>query len=626
MANISRNTFNRIKHFVGVRLQQGVPLVDADWNELADIRKYELQAFLKWFVGNGVPEGNDGFRIAAVAGDNDFTITGGDGTAEGAGYCLVEGWDALIEDSLRYTAQPLFGNADLAAAWGVAELPALTTPSGDRRDTVYLDVWEREVNAAEDAELIDTRIGLETCVRTKREWVVRVQQNADSPPPAPSGHVFYPLATLDRPDGAAAILPPHITDRRRIGLKVGSEIDTRQITRDAFGDGYTLDQDGESNLKVSLREAINALLSGGLPATEPAWVSRDSAPDRTPTALRDSDGNIWVFWESNRSGNYEIWSRRYLSAIDDWEPESNVTDQPGNDHEPRAVLDQNGDIWLLWRSRREGNNDIWSKRYSRASGAWEISDQKVSSDLTTDFEQEALVDSAGNVWVFWHDLNGNIFSRRRNPAAADWDPDIEQRTNDSAASDSNPHAVVDSEGQIWLFWDRNTLGNVDIYLQRYDPATNNWGPENRRTNEAGRDELPCAVVDAEGDIWLFWQSTRDGPFDIYYNRFVRARNDWDGEVQLTRSSAGDSRVRALATSNGEVWAVWQSNRDGNIDIWYNRYRRAMGWTGDRQITTDTRADDDPWIVEDGAGDVWVVWESSRDGNDDIMYRKLIPEI
>ena len=54
MGNFSRDTFNSLKHYVSVRLQQGVPIVDADWNEMDDIRRYELRAFLKWFVGDGV--------------------------------------------------------------------------------------------------------------------------------------------------------------------------------------------------------------------------------------------------------------------------------------------------------------------------------------------------------------------------------------------------------------------------------------------------------------------------------------------------------------------------------------------------------------------------------------------
>ena len=132
MGNFSRETFDRLKHYVGVRLQQGVPIVDADWNEMEDIRKYELRAFIRWFVGNGIPEGNNGFAIFAVAETNDFGIRGGDGTAEGAGHVLVDGWDVINESAIQYTAQALFNDNVLANDWGVDPLPPLTTPAASQ--------------------------------------------------------------------------------------------------------------------------------------------------------------------------------------------------------------------------------------------------------------------------------------------------------------------------------------------------------------------------------------------------------------------------------------------------------------------------------------------------------------
>ena len=130
MGNYSRDTFDRLKHYVGVRLQQGVPLIDADWNEQEDIRKFELRAFLKWFAGNGVPRGNDGFLILAAAGTtNNFDIRGGNGTAEGAGRCIVEGLDVMLESTMRYSSQPLYNNPTLAGQWGVSPIAPLTTPA-----------------------------------------------------------------------------------------------------------------------------------------------------------------------------------------------------------------------------------------------------------------------------------------------------------------------------------------------------------------------------------------------------------------------------------------------------------------------------------------------------------------
>ena len=224
MGNYSRDdTFDKLKHYVSVRLQQGVPLVDADWNEMEDIRRFELQAFLKWYVGNGIPEGNDGFRIEKVPTisggpevQDDFVIKGG--TQKGAGRCLVEGWDVINDSDLKYTDQRLYKETDLFRTWKVAPLPPLTKSNTMmmRYDTVYLDVWEREVDSTEDENLKNTAIGIETCVRLKREWVVRVAEYTTTLPDAPANHVFYDLAFLIRYPNL------FITDNRKTVLSLAS--------------------------------------------------------------------------------------------------------------------------------------------------------------------------------------------------------------------------------------------------------------------------------------------------------------------------------------------------------------------------------------------------------------------
>lgn len=218
MGNFSRDTFDKLKHYVGVRLQQGVPLVDADWNEQEDIRKHELRTFLKWFVGDGVPKNNDGFHILMAAWqDNDFIIKGG--TPGDPGRCLVDGWDVVNENDMRYSEQALYNDSTLAAAWGVSALPPISPPSSANRvDLVYLDVWERMVGAPEDPDLVHPDIALETCVRLKREWVVRVGEGQNTLPPAPAGHVFYPLAVLSRVPGKNTIEQSDLTDFRKTGL------------------------------------------------------------------------------------------------------------------------------------------------------------------------------------------------------------------------------------------------------------------------------------------------------------------------------------------------------------------------------------------------------------------------
>ena len=198
MGVISSNSFDPVRRYASVRLQQGVPLVDADWNEMEDIHKFELRTFLKWFVGDGVPNDSDAFRIGAT-GDppdpndpDDFIILAGvvgtlpanignlDKALFFTGSYLVEGLEATIASDVKFKSQPLHesqptANA-LATAWNVPKITGLSLPTPPNTVVlVYLDVWERLVTPTEDPSLILAGLGTESCARLKREWAVRLR-------------------------------------------------------------------------------------------------------------------------------------------------------------------------------------------------------------------------------------------------------------------------------------------------------------------------------------------------------------------------------------------------------------------------------------------------------------------
>jgi hypothetical protein len=201
MGNFSRNTFDPLKNYVAVRLQQGVPVLDADWNELNDVTRQELYDAFSLTFTDGVQSYGLDFEVENRAEPNDFGVL--------AGVALIQGRPMRVRDTLRYSTQP-WTDPKRAARDGVAVIPPLTTPTGaattpPRTDIVYLDVWDREVGSTEDANLINPAIGVETCVRIKREAAVRVAEGTATLPSAPAGHAFLPLALLHRPVNQAVI-------------------------------------------------------------------------------------------------------------------------------------------------------------------------------------------------------------------------------------------------------------------------------------------------------------------------------------------------------------------------------------------------------------------------------------
>ncbi len=209
MGNFSRDTFDINKRYVAVRLEQGVPLVDADWNELQDVTRYELYEALLAAAPSVVQR--NGLTLSP-AGANDLSLS--------PGVAVVGGRPVVLTTALQYSTQR-YANPANAAHDGVAQVTPvpLTQPAGTRTDAVYLDVFEREVTSAEDANLINGAIGIETSTRLKREIALRVAQGA-AMPAAPAGHRFLQIAQLNRT--AAAISAGQIQDLKPYSLPLGA--------------------------------------------------------------------------------------------------------------------------------------------------------------------------------------------------------------------------------------------------------------------------------------------------------------------------------------------------------------------------------------------------------------------
>lgn len=259
MGNFSRDTFKLTnvmhqlitgetvtdpRHYVGVRLQQGVPLVDADWNELEDIRRHELELIIRDAIGDGVPGQGDGFTIGPVEEDNDFAIQ--------AGMLVLGGWQVINLSIISYSQLPRFYNED-----GTFIGVDLETPSSGRTDMVYLDVWEEEVGAGAggDSRLVNDRIGIETATRVARVWTVRVAEDEndfDSIVLNEPGHKYYPLAKLYR-DNSPLIEGYMIEDLRRRGLNLADSI--KAVMYLARGE-EKVDPPRFSEMLIGLRESL----------------------------------------------------------------------------------------------------------------------------------------------------------------------------------------------------------------------------------------------------------------------------------------------------------------------------------------------------------------------------------
>lgn len=500
----SRNTFEafaKSRHYVSVRVQQGVPVVDADMNESEDLRRHELRNHLRWFVGAGVPHGNDGFRVLPSGTANDVLIRGGDGSWEGAGRCLVDGMEAISESDVLFSAQE-FANPARAAAAGVtpAVLPATPTVA-PRTDLYYLDVWEREVGAAEPghADIVDVRIGIETSRRIRREWAVRVVDAAAGIPAddSPPGHRYLELASVARQPGVDVIPALAITDARRRGLAVQSRSTLEQIVRDAFGFDYTLEDDGQPNLVAGLREIINAMLRTGRAAPLSRGTVLDTnGPQSFPTSVIDASGSAWLFW---LSGSGQIWLRRQLNGV--WlAPELRRNVNQGT--ALSAVATSDGVLWLFW-GERSGPTQFDIRAQVFRGGVWEPDFQvSQSAPNASNSMVSAAVGAGDEVMVVWGRPPLTFFSRRylANPESPQAVVEVSNQFKAAPAVVAVPGGSFEVFGLAALAMPTNVLRCT------WNAATSTWlAPAVVGPKSGGLPEL-SAAVDRFGGTWLLYSN------------------------------------------------------------------------------------------------------------------------
>jgi hypothetical protein len=237
--DITRSIFNPVKHYSGVRQQQGRVSMDADWNEQVDIASHRVTiGALDTFGRTGVPRDNAGFRIFQLpptGAVQDLGISPGRIYVDGI-LCVLESTPAPIvsfpsENQVQLEGLLVDGREFAKEQWvevsaedkaapapfqvrisGVAgdtqtlslassisgfigksrpQLRRITTyltqpdsPSPapiptSGRALAYLDVWERTITALEDPEIRETALGsaggADTTTRTRTISQVRLQ-------------------------------------------------------------------------------------------------------------------------------------------------------------------------------------------------------------------------------------------------------------------------------------------------------------------------------------------------------------------------------------------------------------------------------------------------------------------
>lgn len=104
---------------------------------------------------------------------------------------------------------------------------------------------------------------------------------------------------------------------------------------------------------------------------------------RVPRLAYDKgNGRLYVVWQDNRNGNYDIYFASSSDLGVTWTPSVRLNDDAGPAHQmnPSLAVREGGHVYVAWQDQRNGNDDIYFTRSHDAGATWPYSNTFVTDD------------------------------------------------------------------------------------------------------------------------------------------------------------------------------------------------------------------------------------------------------
>jgi hypothetical protein len=370
--------------------------------------------------------------------------------------------------------------------------------------------------------------------------------------------------------------------------------------------------------------------AGGLPV---CTAPRDQAPHGL---VPDGLGGALMVWSDFRNAaisHLDLYAQRITAAGEvapGWIPDGvPVCRAPGIQLEASILADGAGGAFFAWQDERYVTHyDVFLQHLLGDGGVaagWPADGRPIIADTTI---AKCCVfvapDAAGGLFAVWNDgRTGGIFALRL--------------TNDGSVAPGWPadgHPVLSARGLIvalaadgagggllitsWFHPDP-PMDDYDLVAQRFGPDGQpalGWSIEGVLLSGAPDWQVdPALAADGAGGLLAAWYDARGLDSDIYAARLLgdgSVAPGWvPGGTQVSAREVFESDAQVAADGAGGMYVAYQRD-DGYVALQHLTAdgQVAPGWPAEG-INPDARGGDEPVLLADGMGGVFLAWVAGR---------------
>src|SRR3990170_2748980 len=322
-------------------------------------------------------------------------------------------------------------------------------------------------------------------------------------------------------------------------------------------------------------------------------------------SLASDNGTVYVAWADERNGNYtRIMNNQphksgdiYLSKgsfQDGWVFDKNIRiNEIGGTtgHGSPSIAVDNNNLYVVWEDDRFGFEELY---FSTA----EKNNIKFKKDLPV------VVDTGSQVLPSIAILNGTVYVTMMNKK--NWDIDFTEgnpvngvyrfektiRVNDDSSGNWHyaPTLAVDDEKNVCIAWLDARNGNYDIYFSHGIKENRIWRfSQNVRVNDdtTNASQYTPSMAFENGSAYIAWYDDRNKDFDIFFSAGRVENNSWkfDKNIRINDDTGNTDQMHpSIAVRGGEIFEVWEDERDGTSNIYFSKsIRRNDSFEFDKNI-------------------------------------------
>ncbi|WXG40823.1 MAG: hypothetical protein WED07_08615 [Candidatus Freyarchaeum deiterrae] len=360
-------------------------------------------------------------------------------------------------------------------------------------------------------------------------------------------------------------------------------------------------------------------------------VNTNTTNDQASLSLRSrSDGSFVIAWHSNQTGDLDVYFKIFDSTGNNLTEDIRVNGNTSNNQaNPSLSTRSNGSFVVAWDSNQTGNADVYFKLFNSA-GDNTTDDVRVNGYTANrqNFASVYCFDNDGFV-VAWEGAgqidDDSVYIKVFDSTGNNLTDDIQVNTETAFEQENANVCCVGNESFV-VVWDNQDVYNWwDVYFKIFDSSGNNQtndilAPVNIEYSQ----NHATVYCFSNGAFVMAWESPDGSAEGVYTRLFNSAGNALTGDIQVNTYTSAHQRMPSVCCfSNNSgyivVWSSWLQEGYGEAnDGIYCRVFNSMGQSFTDEVHVNEYINDRqeyPSVQCLENGSFVVAWESlGQDGS------------